>query len=58
MGVEVKASTNPGYNDSKGLRAFLDEYGGSTRGCVLLYGGNETFWLADRVIAAPWWKVI
>jgi len=58
LGVEVKATTNPGYNDSKGLRTFLQEYGKDALGGVLLHGGEKTFWLSERVLAAPWWKVI
>jgi hypothetical protein len=58
LGIEVKATTNPGYNDSKGLRAFLQEYGDDVVGGILLHGGDETFWISERVLAAPWWKVI
>jgi predicted AAA+ superfamily ATPase len=56
--IEVKASANPGYNDSKGLRTFLAEYGKDVIGGLLLHGGDETFWISDGVLAAPWWKVI
>ena len=58
LGIEVKATTNPGYNDTKGLRLFLHEYGDDAIGGVLLHGGEETFWISERVLAAPWWKVI
>jgi predicted AAA+ superfamily ATPase len=58
LGIEVKATRNPGLNDSRGLRAFLDEYGASAVGGLLLHGGDAVFWIADRVLAAPWWKVI
>jgi len=58
FGIEVKATTNPGYNDAKGLRSFLQEYGNDAIGGVLLHGGEETFWISERVLAAPWWKVI
>jgi uncharacterized protein len=58
LGIEVKATTNPGYNDTKGLRVFLEEYGDDALGGVLLYGGNRTFWISERVLAVPWWKVI
>jgi predicted AAA+ superfamily ATPase len=58
LGIEAKATTNPGYNDSEGLRAFLQEYGGDVVGGILLHGGEETFWISERVLAAPWWKVI
>jgi predicted AAA+ superfamily ATPase len=58
LGIEVKATKNPGYNDAKGLRVFLNEYGSDVVGGVLLHGGEETFWTSEGVLAAPWWKVI
>ncbi len=58
LGIEVNATRNPGYNDVRGLRTFLQEYGDEATGGLLLHGGEDTFWIADRVLAAPWWKVI
>lgn len=58
LAVEVKASTNPGYGDARHLRTFLAEYVDSAIGAVLLHDGTETFWISDRVLATPWWKVI
>ena len=58
LAVEVKATTNPGYNDSKGLRNFLQEYGNTVLGALLLHGGDSTFWIAAGVLAIPWWKII
>lgn len=58
LGVEVKATANPGYNDTKGLRAFLQEYGDDAVGGLLLHGGDEIYWAAERVLAAPWWRVV
>lgn len=58
VGIEVKATANPGYNDSRGLRTFLQEYGDDALGGVLLHAGEQTFWISDRILAAPWWKVI
>ena len=56
--IEVKATENPGYNDSKGLRAFKAEYGTDTVGGLLLHGGEKTYWIAEGVLAVPWWKVV
>lgn len=56
--IEVKASENPGYNDSKGLRTFIAEYGDDVPGGLLLHGGTKTYWISERVLAAPWWKVL
>jgi uncharacterized protein len=58
LAIEVKATANPGYNDAKGLRTFLQEYGSQALGGLLLYDGEKTFWISERVLAAPWWKVI
>ena len=56
--IEVKATENPGYNDTKGLRSFLEEYGDRVPGGLLLHGGEKTYWISERVLAAPWWKVL
>jgi predicted AAA+ superfamily ATPase len=58
LAVEVKATTNPGYNDSRGLRSFLQEYGNTALGGLLLHGGDSTFWLASGVLAVPWSTII
>lgn len=58
LGIEVKASANVGQGAAKPLRTFLAEYGSSALGGLLLHGGRDTFWIADGVLAAPWWKVL
>lgn len=58
LAVEVKASTNPGYADARHLRTFLAEYPDTSVGGLLLHDGNETFWISERILATPWWKVI
>ncbi len=58
LGIEVKSNRNPGYNDAKGLRTFLQEYNDIAIGGLLLHGGDETMWLSDGVLATPWWKVL
>ena len=55
--IEVKASRRVSASDVKGLEAFLDEYPDLVDGGLLLYGGQETYRLTKRVLAAPWWKV-
>lgn len=57
LGIEVKSNRNPGFGDAKGLRVFLDEYRDIALGGLLLHGGDETLWLSEGVLAAPWWKV-
>jgi hypothetical protein len=56
--MEVKATTQPGTNDLKGLRAFMDEYADRVSGALLLHGGTQVFWIARNVLAAPWWMVV
>jgi hypothetical protein len=36
----------------------LQEYGDDALGGLLLYGGERIFWISERVLAAPWRKVI
>ncbi|MGH8136645.1 MAG: ATP-binding protein [Steroidobacteraceae bacterium] len=58
LGVEVKAGKQPGMRDIQGLRAFLMEYQKSALGGIVLHGGDETYWLDDRIVAVPWWRVL
>lgn len=56
--IEVKATTTLGTRDTTAAILFLEEYGRQVPGAVILYGGARTFWIAPRVLAAPWWKVM
>ncbi len=56
--IEVKASTALGSRDAAAATTFLEEYGSRVPGGLILYGGERTFWIARRVLAAPWWKVM
>jgi hypothetical protein len=56
--IEVKATPRPGYADARHLMTFRSEYRSHVRGALLLHGGAEMFWLADKVLAAPWWRVL
>lgn len=56
--IEVKTTTRPRTADADGLRAFRAEYGSRSRAGLLLHAGNEVSWLADGVLAAPWWSVV
>lgn len=58
LAVEAKAAKRPGLADSRGLRAFRDEYGEQCLGGLLLYDGDEVQWLADRILAVPWYSII
>lgn len=56
--IEVKATTRPSTKDIAGLRTFMEEYEDRVPGALLLHGGEETFWISPRVLAAPWWQVV
>lgn len=55
--IEVKATPRPRLRDAQNLLAFLQEYPDKARGALLLHVGSETFWIQERVLAAPWWRV-
>jgi hypothetical protein len=44
--------------DARGLQPFRDEYGRAALAALLLHDGHEITWLADGILAAPWWRVI
>ena len=56
--IEVKAAANPGYSDTRGLRAFREEYPERFTGGLLLHGGDRTQWMSNRILAVPWWRVL
>ena len=56
--VEVKAAANVYPGDVRHVHTFLEEYPDLAQAGILLYDGGETFWLTERVLAAPWWRVI
>ncbi len=55
--VEVKASRRVSHNDARHLRTFLADYP-EAPGALLLYDGDEAFWLDRRILAAPWYRVV
>jgi predicted AAA+ superfamily ATPase len=55
--IEIKGKARPDYGDTTALRLFLTEYPAATGG-IVLHGGTKTYWLADRILAAPWWRVV
>ncbi|MGH7718353.1 MAG: ATP-binding protein [Gemmatimonadaceae bacterium] len=58
LAVEVKATRRPGPDDWQHLKHFVSEYERSCVGALLLHDGEETLRVADRVVAAPWWRVL
>ncbi|MCY4076687.1 MAG: ATP-binding protein [Acidobacteria bacterium] len=58
LAVEVKAAATPGLADTRGLRLFRQEYPERFAGGLLLHGGRDTQWMAEGILAAPWWRVV
>jgi predicted AAA+ superfamily ATPase len=56
--IEVKATTKPQQRDVHQLKLFMDEYGRRVRGALLLHTGHDVYWAGDRILAAPWWRVV
>ena len=44
--------------DITGLQLFRQEYGDRFVGGLLLHAGSQVEWLADGMLAAPWWRVL
>ncbi len=56
--IEIKATARPSSGDLSGLKAFLEEYDDAVVGGLLLHTGQDTFWIAKNILAAPWWAVV
>jgi predicted AAA+ superfamily ATPase len=56
--IEVKAAATLGPKDASAAMLFLQEYGAKAPGALILYGGSRVFWIAPRVLAAPWWTIM
>ncbi len=55
--VEVKTTERPRTGDAFALRRSAGSTGAARAG-LLLHTGESVSWLADGVLAAPWWSVI
>jgi predicted AAA+ superfamily ATPase len=55
--IEVKTGRRPSLADVRSLKLFRQEYADRARPGLLLHTGSEIAWLADGVLAAPWWRV-
>jgi uncharacterized protein len=56
--IEVKSTTRPTLDDIRHLRSFRKEYGARSLPGLLVHCGKDTTWLADDVLAVPWWRVL
>lgn len=58
LAIEVKSSGAPTPRDAAHLAAFQSEYGSAVRGGLILHGGDEVYWLHEKILAVPWWRVM
>lgn len=58
LAVEVKSTTHPHPRDWAHLKRFVAEHDSSCHGALLLHCGTDTFRIADRIVATPWWRVL
>jgi len=56
--IEVKTTESVRPTDTRHVRAFLEEYPDLADAGLVLHTGEETEWIADDVLAAPWWRVL
>ncbi len=56
--IEVKSRRSLRVSDARHLTTFMDDYDDSVRAGILVYTGQETYWLTDRVLAVPWDTVL
>jgi uncharacterized protein len=57
VAIEVKLSQRVSFADAQGLTAFMTAYPKAKAG-LLLYAGNETRVLGDRMVALPWQRIV
>lgn len=58
LAIEGKTTRRPGPRDGANLRTFRDEYRDRFLGGLLLHGGEAIEPLGERLLAAPWWRVV
>jgi hypothetical protein len=58
LAIEVTTGNAPGPGDVAHLKSFCSEYGAEARGGVILHSGEQSYWLGDNILAAPWWRVM
>lgn len=56
--IEVKAAPRVRPADARHLRTFRAEYPDRALPGLLIYTGEETYWLTEDVLAVPWWRVV
>jgi len=55
--IEIKTTSQPSTREVASMQVFLEEYSDQAPAGLILHTGTQTFWIADRVLAATWWQV-
>lgn len=55
--IEIKSGSRPRLDAARGLQVFRQEYGQQSLAGLLVHDGDELGWLADGVLAVPWWRL-
>ena len=53
LGIEIKMAPRVSYEETQGLRRFLEAHPQASGG-LLVYGGSEVRRLGERIVAVPW----
>ncbi len=56
--IDVKTTPMVRTEHAQHPITFLDEYPDKATAGLLMYGGEDTYWLTDRVLAVPWNRVL
>ena len=56
--IEVKSSSSLRTEDARHVTTFIREYPEMASAGLLIYGGEEAYWLTDRVLAVPWSSIL
>jgi uncharacterized protein len=58
LAMEIKATLHPRLADAGHLLTFREEYKRTALPALLVHAGDDVRWLAEGVLALPWWKLI
>jgi predicted AAA+ superfamily ATPase len=58
LAIQVKSAAAAEPRDATAIKSFCEEYGSAACGGVVLHGSRETYWLGERILATPWWRVL
>jgi len=56
--IDVKTSEPVRPAEARHVQSFRAAYPDHSLPWVLLYTGEETYWVTDEVLVVPWWRVV